>query len=181
MSTWILTRSGRKFDFANPQPSQIEIMDIADGLSKESRFCGQTRNIYTVAQHSVMASLIVPREFQLEALLHDAHEAFCKDIPSPLKTLLPDYRKIERRVDLAIRRKFSLPETMSLEVHQADMILRATEKRDLMPQDDEQWPDLENVRPLQRAIFAAPPSKALGMFCRRWMELTAQQISEVAA
>ena len=36
--TWILTSTGRRVDFADPQPDTIDIIDIANGLSKQCRF-----------------------------------------------------------------------------------------------------------------------------------------------
>ena len=69
---WILTFSGRHIDFLHPVPDEIRIGDIARGLSRACRFAGQTRTFYSVAQHSVLASRIVPEAFALEALLHEA-------------------------------------------------------------------------------------------------------------
>lgn len=120
--TSILTFSGRFLDFQHPQVSQIVVEDIALALSREARFSGHTSEFYSVAQHSVHVSHLVPFEFALEALLHDATEAYCRDIPTPLKRLLPDYQKIERAVDAVIRQKFDLPMTMSKEVADADHI-----------------------------------------------------------
>ena len=48
--TWILTNSGKHFDFADPQPDQIDILDIAQGLANECRYAGQCRVFYSVAQ-----------------------------------------------------------------------------------------------------------------------------------
>lgn len=135
--------SGAHFDFANPRENDISIEDIALGLSREPRFVGQTNKRlapYTVAQHSVMVSYIVDEQFALEGLMHDAHEAFVRDLPLPFKMILPGYREIERRVDRVIRKKFNLPEFMSAEVKLADLILLATEKRDLLPNESRPWP-----------------------------------------
>lgn len=66
--SWILTASGRHIDLLAPCPDEIMIEDIALGLSRECRFSGQTREFYSVAQHSVLVSLIVPEEFALPAL-----------------------------------------------------------------------------------------------------------------
>ena len=104
--TWILTNSGKHFDFADPQPDQIDILDIAQGLANECRYAGQCRVFYSVAQHSFLASQIVNPRLALEALLHDAAEAYCKDIPRPLKYMLPEYQAIEARVESAIRERF---------------------------------------------------------------------------
>lgn len=170
--TWILTNSGKHFDYADPQPDQIDILDIAQGLANECRYAGQCRVFYSVAQHSTLASQIVSHEHALEALLHDAAEAYCKDIPRPLKYMLPDYQAIEHRVEAAIRERFHLPATMSQQVKWADVILLATERRDLMPADKTPWPVLEGVSPLERKIMAAHAGRAQSLFLKRWVELT---------
>ena len=170
--TWILTNSGKHFDFADPQPDQIDILDIAQGLANECRYAGQCRVFYSVAQHSFLASQIVNPRLAIEALLHDAAEAYCKDIPRPLKYMLPDYQAIEERVESAIRERFKLPAQMSPEVKRADLILLATERRDLMPADDTPWPILEGILPLERKIAAAHASRSQALFIKRWVELT---------
>lgn len=174
--TWILTNSGKHFDFADPQPDQIDILDIAQGLANECRYAGQCRVFYSVAQHSFLASQIVNPHLALEALLHDAAEAYCKDIPRPLKYMLPDYQAIEERVESAIRERFKLPAQMSPEVKSADLILLATERRDLMPADDTPWPILEGIIPLERKIAAAHASRSQALFIKRWVELTREAI-----
>lgn len=170
--TWILTASGRHFDFADPQPHQIEILDIAQALSNECRYAGHTKVFYSVAQHSVMVSRIVPREHALEGLLHDAAEAYAKDIPSPLKALLADYRDVEDRVDAAIRERFGLPPSCSDVVKRADLVMLATERRDLMPQDSTPWEILRDIQPHPRKLVAMHPARAQASFLRRWVELT---------
>ena len=169
--SWILPRSGRHIDFQNPDPAEIAIEDIAVALARECRFSGQTRAFYSVAQHSVLVSRIVPEAFALEALLHDATEAFIKDLPSPLKGMLPEYSRIERILDRVIRRKFGLPEEMSGAVHRADRVLLAMEKRDLMPEDSCDWPILEGVEPLPDRIDYCSSVRARTMFLRRFEEL----------
>ncbi len=170
--SWILTASGRHFSYLDPRPDDIDILDIAQGLANECRYAGHTRAFYSVAQHAWLTSQIVPRPLALEALLHDASEAYCKDIPKPLKELLPDYREIEARVDGAIRARFNLPLRMSEDVHRADLILLATERRDLMRADSTPWAILAGVEALPRKIVAVQPSRAQAMFIKRYVELT---------
>ena len=170
--SWILTRSGRHFDFVDPQPDQIDLLDIAQALANECRYTGHVRRFYSVAQHSVLVSRIVPTHLALEGLLHDPAEAYCKDIPRPLKHMLPDYRAVEARIDRAIRARFGLPEQESAEVKRADIILLATERRDLMPADDTPWAILDGVTPLERRITALRPDRAQAMFLKRWVDLT---------
>ncbi len=170
--SWILTARGRHFDYLDPRGEDIDILDIAQGLANECRFGGHTRAFYSVAQHAWLASQIVPTEHALEALLHDASEAYCKDIPLPLKQLLPDYRDIEDRVDGTIRARFGLPFAMSWEVKAADLVMLATERRDLMPADDTPWAILDGIEPLPRKIIAMHPAKAQSVFLKRYVELT---------
>ena len=168
---WILTASGRHVELMNPDPEEIDIVDIAVGLSRECRFTGQCRGFYSVAQHSVLTSRIVSEEFALEALLHDATEAFIKDLPSPLKGLLPEYSRIEKVLDRVIRLRFGLPEDPSPEIHRADRILLATEKRDLMAHDSWAWPILEGVEPLSEPIVPWSPEVSMERFLHRFIEL----------
>lgn len=170
--SWILTARGKHFSYLDPRTEEIDILDIAQGLANECRFAGHVRAFYSVAQHAWLASMIVPAEFALEALLHDAAEAYCKDIPRPLKLLLPEYRVIEKRVDAAIRLRFALPLRQSDRVTEADVIMLATERRDLMPADAAPWPILDGIEPLPRKIMAMQPSRAQAVFLKRYVELT---------
>lgn len=172
--TILATWTGKRIDYLNPAPDQIEIEDIATALSRESRFAGHSMHFYSVAQHSVLCSSIVPDELALEALLHDAAEAYLKDIPSPLKRLLPDYKLIEARFDSVIRKVFGLPETHSAEVKIADQVILLTEMRDLLDWSmQRQFPEL---RPCGFKITAVLPEVARDMFVRRFNYLTGGRI-----
>jgi len=169
--TWLLTASGKEFDLIDPQPDMIDIVDIATGLANECRFAGQCRFFYSVAQHSVLVSHNVPPEHVWEALFHDAAEAYIKDIPSTLKRLLPDYRAIEQKIEGAIRARLGLPAAHTPEVKHADLILLATERRDLMPQGGTAWPMLDNINPLDKRIRAVHSKDAKSMFMQRVLEV----------
>lgn len=77
--------------------------------------------------------------------MHDAAEAYCQDIPAPLKALLPDYREIEKRTDQLIRFKFGLPLEEASVVKYADLTMLATERRDLDIDDSIPWVILEGI------------------------------------
>jgi len=122
---WMITHTGKRFslgiDSSNPTWSdQIDIDDIAHGLSMTCRFGGQCPAFYSVAQHSVIVSHQVHPEYQLAALLHDASEAYIGDMPSPFKRSMPDYRRIEHSIMLAIESHFNLRDTQYDLIQEAD-------------------------------------------------------------
>lgn len=171
--SYISTFTGKHFDFINICAEDISIEDIAQGLSNECRFAGQIDSFYSVAQHSVYVSQIVPPEYALEALLHDAAEAYCKDLPSPLKALLPSYKAIESAVQKVITDKWNLPTALSDIVHYADLTMLATERRDLDVDGKNPWTILEGI-PSSDLITVNPllPIQARAMFIHRYNQLT---------
>lgn len=108
------TASGRIIDLRNPSEDQIDIEDIAAALSRICRFGGHGNSFYSVAQHSVLVMHLVRRSSQLqgielEALLHDAAEAYLGDVISPLKHLLgASYKTLETNFETVLAQKFDL-------------------------------------------------------------------------
>jgi uncharacterized protein len=169
----ILTHSGISFNLLQPDYDLIEVEDIAHALSNICRFTGHTRVFYSVAQHSYLASFCVPPEFALEALMHDATEAYVGDVSSPLKSQLHEYRNIEFWIDSAIRQRFNLPASQSPCVKHADLVMLATEKRDLMPAHTEEWALPANIEPLgPDPIQPMAPDMARWYFLDRFKQLT---------
>lgn len=169
----IATRGRTYFDFEDPSASVIDIHDIAAGLSRCCRFAGQLPDdvpLYSVAQHSVHVSWLVPAEFALHGLLHDAAEAYMGDLPSPLKQLCPDFKAIEKRVEAVIWAHFGLPETLPPEVKHADYRMLHTEKRDIssVRGADHVWPDLEKYPPMGMRIRPWGQQDAMEMFLHRY-------------
>lgn len=170
--SFIQTLSGKRFDYINSTADDVDIEDIANALSNICRFAGHVPEFYSVAQHSVLCSQIVPPEFAFEALMHDGAEAYCQDIPQPLKLLLPDYKRIEQMVDDIIRSKYGLPLDMSPVVKYADLTMLATERRDLEIDDGTRWAILDGI-PCSDLIQIVPlrPGQAYGLFMNRFNEL----------
>lgn len=181
MTPAILTASGRYFDFLKPDPDSIVIEDIATALSRICRFTGHTTQFYSVAQHSVLVSYLVPPEYALQGLLHDAAEAYLGDVSSPLKQLLPDYKAIEHRVERAILARFGLPFPLHPSIKEADLRALVTERRDFMPEPAEryrvtdaiawEWVEgIETAATVPLPIFN--PALARTVFLSRYAELT---------
>ncbi|UBN55277.1 HD family hydrolase [Pantoea agglomerans] len=170
--SWITTQSGKHFDFNNISPDAICIEDIACALSNLCRFTGHVQDFYSVAQHSVHVSYLVPPTFALDALLHDAAEAYIGDCVSPLKALLPDYQEIEKRVELAVAKRFGI-RTLGKwpEVKRADLIMLATERRDLDLDDGTPWPILEGVEPAPFLLSPLNPRQSRVLFLQRYNDL----------
>jgi 5'-deoxynucleotidase YfbR-like HD superfamily hydrolase len=111
--------SGRRLDLLDPSPLDIEIEDIAHGLSRVARWNGQTvgAHAFSVAQHSMIVEEICrklapgwDRKRRLLALLHDAPEYVIGDMISPFKAALGlDYKEFELKLEAAIHVRFGLP------------------------------------------------------------------------
>ena len=105
----LLVRSGIYFDFANPMAAQVNIEDIAHALANLCRFNGHTKHFYSVAQHCIEASRIVPPAYALQALLHDASEAYLAEhwdkertstaaLQSSIEQAVAPWRELSRRL-----------------------------------------------------------------------------------
>lgn len=100
--TFIITRSGVRFDVLNPRPEDVRLDDIAHSLSHLCRFVGHTDRFYSVAEHSVLVSQLCDDEAAVFGLLHDAAEAYVGDLASPVKRQVPGFAAMEERVLSAV-------------------------------------------------------------------------------
>lgn len=182
---WIQTFSGVKFDLESPRAEDVRLEDIASHLSNLCRFSGATATMgafatptstfYSVAQHAVAVSRILPPHLALAGLLHDAGETYTNDITRPMKAVLkknwPGFQAFLDAIDAAIGEKFGIDWRLfhHPDVCGADQVLLATERRDLMvPGPLHDFP-LPAARPQKIVPFR--PELAREMFLLRYEEL----------
>lgn len=129
----MITYTNKEFDFLNPT---FNITDIAVGLSREGRFSNQYptqygNREYTVAKHSIIGSYLIERPYKLAFLLHDAAEAYVRDLPTPLKKLCPDYTKIEKDIQAKIYDHFKIKtdDSMMARIKEIDNIMYEWERK----------------------------------------------------
>lgn len=170
----------QRISLFQPEESYMDIETIANALSHICRFTGQLNCFYSVAQHSVLVSHLVPIEFALTGLMHDATESFCTDLPKPIKQILPEYSVIEDRFWAPLADSYDLPRQLPECIHIADRIALITESRDMQNGDDwKTWaPDLQ---PLPWKIVAQLSSDAYRSFMERFNELTGSTFDTEAA
>src|SRR5579864_5820813 len=88
---FIPTYYGHRLNPFEPSPSEIDIRDIAHALSMDCRYGGHLIRHYSVAEHSVRLSYALSSiwentvKYAKTGLMHDAAEAYLRDIPWPIK------------------------------------------------------------------------------------------------
>jgi hypothetical protein len=171
--------SGAYFQFEKPEQYFTEhsldviITDLAHALGNLCRYTGHCREFYSVAQHSALVASILPPKLKLEGLLHDGQEAFVNDLSRPLKRMpeLAKYTELENNIQRAMYERFGLEYPTSEPVHHADLVLLATERRDLLHPNGK-WAILEGINPLPDAIRGWGPRLAKSTFISQYNKIT---------
>jgi len=176
---WIVTFTGKQFYHLRPAADMICIEDIAHALSMICRWTGHTKWHYSVAQHSWHCSMLLDYdvELALEALLHDAAEAYLGDMNRPLKHYTdagPAYQKVEAVVEEAISRKFGVRFPMPEIIKQADTQMLYAERDQIMNAgkivtEPRKW-GYDEIRATV-TIEKWTPRHAEKMFLKRYAEL----------
>ncbi len=138
--SFYITTSGRKIELPKFNVADICIEDIAHHLTKICRFGGalELGVHYSVASHSLYLVNYARQEgyseeVQRYLLLHDASEAYLGDIPSGLKALLPDYKKIEKKVTQLIFMRYNINIPKNKEIIMLDKNIVLDEAASLSP------------------------------------------------
>jgi hypothetical protein len=171
---WMQTRSGVAYFHQDPRPNDIRLTDIAHALSNICRFGGHTERFYSVAEHSVLVSQVVPPEHAMIGLMHDATEAYVIDVPRPLKHMLGKvYSDLEDKTWAVICEKFGLDPDMPSCVKEADNTVLIAERNALLLEPPIPWTWAANLTPAAVEIRALAPADAKALFINRFIELSA--------
>lgn len=189
---WQRMLSGRRLDLLDPTPVDIEIEDIAHGLSFVARWNGQTHGeyAYSVTEHSLLVETLYTRlvpnaapKWQLAALLHDAPEYVIGDMISPVKAAVGGgYEALDDRLTAAIHIRFGLPAQLPKDVKrkikQADKVsawMEAVEIAGFSESEASKFfgrPDAALMEGLQIAL--RPPMQTRADFVARFEEVLQQ-------
>ena len=176
LTAGIQLHSGAFMDYANPEACEVTILDIALSLSNVCRFAGHVSQFYSVAQHAVNTSFIVPEEHAYDALLHDLAEAFTNDLPTPLKTAIPAFKDLEVLIEAAMSARFGFSFPHPPEVKVADLQMLKLEKEAFKPNALGDWEVLKGVdtSDIHHLVDLTEwaPAYARGRFLDRYTELT---------
>jgi len=175
---WIETYTGQAFHFLNPHPDEIHFTDIAHSLSMQARYNGHTKFFYSVAEHSVLMALWMIAEghgymVALTALLHDAAETYIGDMAQPVKEKLPEFRAIEKRIDIAVGLKFGTPYPFPSIIKEADTRILVDERSQAMRASGNKW-GIDDLAPLGVLIMGWDPQEAKTRFLETYIEITAK-------
>lgn len=174
LGDWMVTYTGKKFYPIDPRVEDVDIEDIAHALSMNNRFNGHTTRPYSVGYHSLLCSYHVEPGYELEALLHDATEAYLADVVRPAKQHMPEYKAIEQNLwEEAIAPKFGLNRKISNAVHLVDNRMLVTEAAQLMgPNSPKWWEDYHWPEPFPDLVIGEPTyTEVKEMFLARFYEL----------
>ncbi len=186
---WQRMLSGRRLNLLDPSPLDIEIEDIAHGLSRVPRWNGQTSGdwAFSVAQHSLLVERIVgltapdlaPR-WRLAALLHDGPEFVIGDLISPFKAVIGgDYKTLEHRLLAAIHLHCGIPadvpKTAAATIKKADVAAawyEATQLAGFAEEDAVKFFQRPRFRKIAEiTLTPQPPHEAKAAFLNRYHAL----------
>lgn len=144
---YMYTSDAAYWDFEKPSVERVYLASLVMGCLNAPRFGGQrpcTEETlvdvivaadwrWSVAQHSCLAGwiawLIAPDDltFVHECTAHDSHEGLYGDMPSPLKSLCPDYKTAEKAGAAVVRQRLGVPLEMSPQSMVVDGLCLAAE------------------------------------------------------
>ncbi len=183
--TWMQTGSNQQLDFAADEWIVLPIDLIARSLANTCRYNGQCSRYYSVAEHSVHISHMVPKELALAALLHDASEVYVGDMPPMLKRYIAgatavSFKDLEHKATSAVARGYGIPleHLESPIIKNFDRRILTDETQQLMP-PHAYWEEYKiTYQPTGIVLECWSPEEANRRFLARFEELGGQQVSQ---
>jgi hypothetical protein len=172
---WVTLASGRKFHFFGDDPVEICIEDIAHALAMQCRFKGHCSKFYSVAEHCILVSDLLPRKWAIHGLLHDAAEFVLGDAAAPVKAHLGRFAEIEKRTMARIYEALGRDEPTAEAVaatKEQDRMALAIEARALFAGGDGGWCTENLSVPADITVGCLPPDEARVAFLFRYRSLT---------
>lgn len=169
-NVWEQTYTGQKFTLPEVDPDAINIEDIAHSLSLQCRFGGHVKKFYSVAEHSVLVSRMVPRDLAITGLFHDASEAYLTDVTSPVKVLLPEFKELEKIIEKALADCLGFKYPFPPVIKYTDLRMLATEKYQLMGDSPDRW-ICDDLEPYRITLKCLDPVAAKVAFYERLHEI----------
>lgn len=167
---WMQTYNGHKFDYTSESP-RVVLLDAVHHLSYIPRFLGAAGPYY-VLQHMCLVHDLCSPEDKLAGLLHDIHEAYTGDFPSPLKMAFREIDTAERIVCGRVRRALGLPLADSPGVRFADLQALRIERDKFMATPPEPWVEaIEQVQVPNMDWTRWDPTRCRQAFWSRYRKL----------
>lgn len=181
---WIQTLENRKLTPRSISAEQVgSISEIAHALAGRFRFSGLTAQRYSVAEHCVRGSMLLPPAFAGAFLLHELSEVYLPDIPAPLKPFVfvdvgvdvdqVSWSDLERQHTATMLEALGLSSLEPLiycrEVRAMDLAMLAAEKAQLVGPEPEPWG--LTVPPADVTIYPMAPDEAKVAFLERFARL----------
>lgn len=140
--TFIQTYTGKTLSLRNPKAININLDDICISLERQCRFNGHTARFYSVAEHCMHVADLLPPQYKVAGLLHDAHEAYLGDVTTPVKRAgISGYEELAAVFDREIENRFHLKQGIlsANQVKVADVVCLCLEAQVLMNADLINW------------------------------------------
>ena len=133
------TVSGAEVDLDCVTPDDVDLDVVFHALSNTCRFNGHTPVFYSVLAHSILVASMAEdavgyEDYRgkyvaaLQGLLHDGGEAFYGDHSSPLKTMIPDLRQLDREARTSVFTVAGIPLDLLPQVEKADQLALLLER-----------------------------------------------------
>jgi hypothetical protein len=179
--SWMQLYTGGQFFPLNPTKEDwqaLTIADVARGLACTPRYRGQSREFYSVAEHSVHVALAAPPGMRKDALMHDSPEGLSPfgDVIRPVKDKFPMVRQLEDILGAGLSRTFCFNYPPPPEVKVLDNRILVDEHDQLFGAAVRDWPQIpRGIAGIGCTLMCWPPHAAYRRFMEVWEEVRGEQ------